>query len=713
MTKRKQNKKIKKMKTIMNSALLMTTVVGLLAPNVLAASNAVSEIEMIDEVQPPHDSGTLDLSMPEPEIGWVSVNGVDVDTQKVLWFSEEVGFVGNDVTLFAEIVEGYELISPDRVTIYMETAEMHHNFYYKKIEDSPEESFSSVTVQYLHNETGQPIAEPTVINDLEIGTEYIGNALVIDGYTIVGPETYTINVSEDPNSNIITFRYDENPVTKEKAAVTVKYINEKGESIAEDKIISDLEVGSTHTEEALLIEGYELLSTKVQTIEIQSEGNIITFIYETKETTPPENEKANLTVKYIDEHGQSIAEDKIISDLEVGSTHTEEALLIEGYELLSTKVQTIEIQSEGNIITFIYETKETTPPENEKANLTVKYIDEHGQSIANDKIIQDLEVGSTYTEEALLIEGYELLSAKVQTIEVQSDGNTITFIYKAKETSPSENEKADLTVRYIDEQGQSIAEKKVITDLEIGKLHKEEALLIKGYELVNPKLAIQEVMIEKGTNTITFIYKKIKTTVALAGNVAFIYGTEGKQMTAVIPGGTTMYVVLNGEIIGKAKQEKVNSSRLVDVKVEEPTTIYLSKAVANGETVQYYTENEAGEKSVISEITRQEKTDQTNKPTENDDNKQDQSKVDTTTETNKNKESTEKKESNQTSTSKNGSTTKNNSTGTTKTTVSGKATLPKTGEQQNHLLRSLGMALLVTVMGISYILKRKNRIKQD
>ncbi|EMF0062191.1 MucBP domain-containing protein [Enterococcus hirae] len=638
MTKRKQNKKIKKMKTIMNSALLMTTVVGLLAPNVLAASNAVSEIEMIDEVQPPHDSGTLDLSMPEPEIGWVSVNGVDVDTQKVLWFSEEVGFVGNDVTLFAEIVEGYELISPDRVTIYMETAEMHHNFYYKKIEDSPEESFSSVTVQYLHNETGQPIAEPTVINDLEIGTEYIGNALVIDGYTIVGPETYTINVSEDPNSNIITFRYDENPVTKEKAAVTVKYINEKGESIAEDKIISDLEVGSTHTEEALLIEGYELLSTKVQTIEIQSEGNIITFIYETKETTPPENEKANLTVKY---------------------------------------------------------------------------IDEHGQSIANDKIIQDLEVGSIYTEEALLIEGYELLSAKVQTIEVQSDGNTITFIYKAKETSPSENEKADLTVRYIDEQGQSIAEKKVITDLEIGKLHKEEALLIKGYELVNPKLAIQEVMIEKGTNTITFIYKKIKTTVALAGNVAFIYGTEGKQMTAVIPGGTTMYVVLNGEIIGKAKQEKVNSSRLVDVKVEEPTTIYLSKAVANGETVQYYTENEAGEKSVISEITRQEKTDQTNKPTENDDNKQDQSKVDTTTETNKNKESTEKKESNQTSTSKNGSTTKNNSTGTTKTTVSGKATLPKTGEQQNHLLRSLGMALLVTVMGISYILKRKNRIKQD
>lgn len=547
----------------MNSALLMTTVVGLLAPNVLAASNAVSEIEMIDEVQPPHDSGTLDLSMPEPEVGWVSVNGVDVDTQKVLWFSEKVGLVGNDVTLFAEIVEGYELISPDRVIIYMDTPEMHHNFYYKKIEDSPEESFSSVTVQYLHNETGQPIAEPTVINDLEIGTEYIGNALVIDGYTIVGSETYTINVSADPNSNIITFRYDENPVTKEKAAVTVKYINEKGESIAEDKIISDL------------------------------------------------------------------------------------------------------------------------------------------------------EVGSTYTEEALLIEGYELLSAKVQTIEVQSDGNTITFIYKAKETSPSENEKADLTVRYIDEQGQSIAEKKVITDLEIGKLHKEEALLIKGYELVNPKLAIQEVMIEKGTNTITFIYKKIKTTVALAENVAFIYGTEGKQMTAVIPGGTTMYVVLNGEIIGKAKQEKVNSSRLVDVKVEEPTTIYLSKAVANGETVQYYTENEAGEKSVISEITRQEKTDQTNKPTENDDNKQDQSKVDTTTETNKNKESTEKKELNQTSTSKNGSTTKNNSTGTTKTTVSGKATLPKTGEQQNRLLRSLGMALLVTVMGISYILKRKNRIKQD
>ena len=121
------------MKTIKNSALLVTTVVGLLAPNVLAATNVISEIEMIDEMQPSHDSGTLDLSMPEPEAGLVYVNGIDVDTQKVLWFSEEVGFVGNDITLFAEIVEGYELISPDRVTIYMETPEIYHNFYYKKI----------------------------------------------------------------------------------------------------------------------------------------------------------------------------------------------------------------------------------------------------------------------------------------------------------------------------------------------------------------------------------------------------------------------------------------------------------------------------------------------------------------------------------------------------------------------------------------------------
>ncbi len=174
-----------------------------------------------------------------------------------------------------------------------------------------------------------------------------------------------------------------------------------------------------------------------------------------------------------------------------------------------------------------------------------------------------------------------------------------------------------------------------------------------------------------------------------------------------------MYVVLNGEIIGKAKQEKVNSSRLVDVKVEEPTTIYLSKAVANGETVQYYTkmkpEKNQSSQKLHAKKRRIKQINQLRMTTTN------KIKVKWIPQLKRIKIKKVPKRKNQIKRQlqKMVAPQKNNSTGTTKTTVSGKATLPKTGEQQNRLLRSLGMALLVTVMGISYILKRKNRIKQD
>lgn len=386
----------------------------------------------------------------------VTVMGMDRDSGETLW--SNVQELDSDMThtLTSQAVEGYDLVSPASEDVYVTGDSMTHVFYYVKKAVVPEDKLSTVTIQYVDSETGQSIAPQTTISDVKVGTDYVGNAIAIDGYTLSDDASKTINVVEDANSNVISFRY------KKDAPVV---------------------------------------------------------------------EKANVTVKYVDENGKSIADDKVVKDLEVGTKHSEKAITIDGYELTSEAEKTVDVQSGGSEIAFTYKVKEVNPPVVEKGNLTVKYVDESGKELATPKVVKDLEVG---------------------------------------------------------------------------KSHTEVALAIKGYELVGSDTEEKEMVIKKGENTMTFTYKQVKEVVANAENVEFL---NGKQMTAVIPKGLTMYVVYKGEVIGKAENQKSFFNRAMFADFDptlEPTTLNLTKEVAKGDTVQYYTENAEGEKSETLEITRPE-----------------------------------------------------------------------------------------------------------
>lgn len=386
----------------------------------------------------------------------VTVMGMDRDSGETLWSTVQELDSDMTHTLTSQAVEGYELVSPASEDVYVTGDSMTHVFYYVKKAVVPEDKFSTVTIQYVDSETGQSIAPQTTISDVKVGTDYVGNAIAIDGYTLSDDASKTINVVEDANSNVISFRY---------------------------------------TKDAPIVE------------------------------------KANVTVKYVDENGKSIADDKVVKDLEVGTKHTEKAITIDGYELTSEAEKTVDVQSGGSEIAFTYKVKEVNPPVVEKGNLTVKYVDESGKELATPKVVKDLEVG---------------------------------------------------------------------------KSHTEVALAIKGYELVGSDTEEKEMVIKKGENTMTFTYKQVKEVVANAENVEFL---NGKQMTAVIPKGLTMYVVYKGEVIGKAENQKSFFNRAMFADFDptlEPTTLNLTKEVAKGDTVQYYTENAEGEKSETLEITRPE-----------------------------------------------------------------------------------------------------------
>ncbi|MBX9033899.1 MucBP domain-containing protein [Gordonibacter massiliensis (ex Traore et al. 2017)] len=74
-------------------------------------------------------------------------------------------------------------------------------------------------------------------------------------------------------------------------------------------------------------------------------------------------------------------------------------------------------------------------PSVQKSSYTVSYVDEDGGKIADDKVVDDCEVGKEVEEAAQAVAGYELADpnsspAKI-VIDADASKNTITFVYRA------------------------------------------------------------------------------------------------------------------------------------------------------------------------------------------------------------------------------------------------------------------------------------------
>ncbi|MFH5811718.1 MucBP domain-containing protein [Companilactobacillus sp. FL22-1] len=151
----------------------------------------------------------------------------------------------------------------------------------------------------------------------------------------------------------------------------------------------------------------------------------------------------------------------------------------------------------------------TTPtdPADETATVTTKFVDENNKEIA-DAETQTAKVGSDVTVNAKTIEGYTLTNEATQKQTVSKDGNTITFTYKAKETTPTV-EKSDVTVNYLDSEGNVLKPAKTVSAQEVGSTVSEDAPAIEGYTADS---ATKTLTVAKDNNSITFTYTKNATT---------------------------------------------------------------------------------------------------------------------------------------------------------------------------------------------------------
>ncbi|MCZ2493600.1 MucBP domain-containing protein, partial [Dellaglioa carnosa] len=105
------------------------------------------------------------------------------------------------------------------------------------------------------------------------------------------------------------------------------------------------------------------------------------------------------------------------------------------------------------------------------ADVTVKYVDEAGQSIAKD-VIKTGNVGDKYTTEQKAITGYTFKEVTGGTTGSFTDKEqTVTYVYTKNPVLPAQG--ADVTVKYVDEAGQSIT-KDVIKTGNVGDKYTTE-----------------------------------------------------------------------------------------------------------------------------------------------------------------------------------------------------------------------------------------------
>ena len=280
-------------------------------------------------------------------------------------------------------------------------------------------------MKYLDKATNLALAPEKIVRGLEVGTEVTETAVDVEGYTALAPTEATLVLAESGNE--IIFWYEREPVLTD---YVVKYLDKAtSDPVADQKTVSGKEVGTTVTEAAVEVAGYTALAPTEQSIELAESGNEIIFWYE-----PEAPALTDYVVKYLEKGtNEPVAEQKTVEGKEVGTTVTETAVAAAGYTALAPTEQSIELAESGNEIIFWYE-KEAPA----LTDYVVKYLDvETNEPVAPDKVVTDVEIGSTVRERAIDVDGYETLDPTSETLVLTESGNEIVFWYLRIEEDPA------------------------------------------------------------------------------------------------------------------------------------------------------------------------------------------------------------------------------------------------------------------------------------
>lgn len=166
----------------------------------------------------------------------------------------------------AKEIEGYTLIGSNTQTVTLTDTEPYKVVTFNYNTNEADAIKGTLTIRYINDDTNEVISSRTE-EDLSLGV-YTRTAEALEGYTIVGESTKSINLTEALPNGVIEFRYTANKNTEgegneatpsTKGSIKIKYLEkDTGIALQAEKIMNDLEL-KEYEISAEEIEGYQLV----------------------------------------------------------------------------------------------------------------------------------------------------------------------------------------------------------------------------------------------------------------------------------------------------------------------------------------------------------------------------------------------------------------------------------------------------------------------
>ncbi|HAM1408573.1 TPA: class 1 internalin InlJ [Listeria monocytogenes] len=274
--------------------------------------------------------------------------------------------------------------------------------------------------------------------------------------------------------------------------VTVHYLDDKGEKLADDEVLSG-NLDDPYTSSAKDIPDYTLTTTPDNaTGTFTTTSQSITYVY-TKNIVAAEP----VTVNYVDDTGKTLSPSETLNG-NVGDTYNATAKQIDGYTLSAEPTNaTGQFTSSAQTVNYIY----TKNPAPEKGVVEIHYVDEDNKQLNSTTEISGT-IGDNYTTEPKTIEGYTLTTTPGNATGTFTTGSqTVTYVY-TKNIEAAE----PITVNYVDANGKTLAPSETLNG-NVGDTYKATAKQIDGYTLsAEPTNATGQ--FTSSAQTVNYIYTK-------------------------------------------------------------------------------------------------------------------------------------------------------------------------------------------------------------
>ncbi|MCG0555071.1 MucBP domain-containing protein [Lactiplantibacillus plantarum] len=339
-----------------------------------------------------------------------------------------------------------------------------------------------IVVKY-QDSAGTPLAPDKLLDGKEqLGAAYQTTAISIPNFYLAAtPANATGTFSTDTQT--VIYQY----ARSNAGHITVKYQDANGTTLAPDDILTgNGQLGRPYQTNAKTIENYRLIQTPANaTGQFSDQAQTVIYVY-TRE------DAGDITVQYLDENGQQLAADSVLSGQgQLGQPYETSPLNINGYTVKSTQGNTTGTYTvQPQRVVYIYERTAGQP-------VTAKYQDQDGKSIHPD-VVHSGYLGDNYSTEQLVIDGYTFKAVQGDVSGTfGTSAKTVTYVYERTAGLP-------VTAKYLDEHGKSI-HPDVVHSGYLGDSYSTEQLVIDGYTF---KAVQGDVSGTFGTTakTVTYVY---------------------------------------------------------------------------------------------------------------------------------------------------------------------------------------------------------------